>query len=371
MRVALLTTFHQRDGLATYAESLVEALRARGEEVLVLAPSLTSGDGAVGEQPPRLWSARRASIREAWRVARTLLRWGPDVVHLNVNLSLFSARFLLSLRTLLRLRGVPLVATLHGRDGGSPLRRLAVWRFYRALRGVDLVVHNDAHAKELRARGHRRVHVVPHGLPPLSSRPVSEARARLGLDPARPVLTHFGFLFPHKGVLEVVRAVADLKARGFPRLYYWICGAVYRTRASRRYFARVAREVARLGLTDDVHLTGEFVSEEQALLAMQAATLVVLNYRDGSAQGASGAVRRALSSGRPVAVSAAPFFDDVRDVTYRLDGDLVEALARALRDPDLERGFLGAVARRCVEAGWPAVAARHVALYRELVGRGD
>ena len=366
MRVALLTTFHQRDGLATYAESLVDAVRAAGDEVVVLAPRLTKGDAAIGDQPPRLWGARHASIAEAFVTARAIADSGVDVVHLNVNLSLFSARFLLALRAVLRARRTPIVVTLHCRQGGWPARRFKSWRVERALAGLDVVVHTEAHAVELRGAGHRRVHVIPHGVPSMNALPLAVARARLGLDVDRPVLTHFGFLFPHKGVLEVLRAMASLRARGFPRLFYWISGAVYRTRESHRYFRRIRQTVDDLGLAGDVHLSGAFVSDAEALLAMQAASWVVLNYRHGSAQGASGAVTRALASGRPVAVSEAAFFDDVRDATHTLTGDLEAALARALTDEALTQRALAGAARRCAEASWSTTAERHRRLYRAV-----
>ena len=366
MRVALLTTFHQRDGLATYAESLVDAVRAAGDEVVVLAPRLTGGDAAIGDQPPRLWGARHASIAEAFATARAIAASGADLVHLNVNLSLFSARFLLAIRAVLRARGTPTIVTLHCRQGGWPARRFKVWRVQRAFAGLDVVVHTEAHAAELHAAGHRRVHVIPHGVPALNALPMDVARARLGLDLDRPVLTHFGFLFPHKGVLEVLHAMAKLRARGFPRLFYWISGAVYRTRESQRYFRRIRRAIDELGLAGDVHLSGEFVSEGEAMLAMQAATWVVLNYLHGSAQGASGAVTRALASGRPVAVSPSPFFDDVRDATHTLVGDLETALAHALTDDALAQRAQSGAARRCAEASWSTTAERYRRLYRAV-----
>ena len=374
MRVALLTTFHQRCGVATYAESLVSALQATGEcDVSIFAPHLPPGDEPIGDQPPRLWNRNRAFGFEAVRVVRALTAAGCEVVHANVNLSLFSSRFLFTLTQLLRRKRIPLVVTFHGRDGGSLGRRFKVWRLYRAVRGAEIVVHNELHARELIAHGHTRVHVVPHGMPPVERRPLEEARAAIGLHPTRPMLAHFGFLVPDKGVLEVLRAFAQLRASRLPDLYYWISGALYNSDESRSYFAALKAEIARLGVAEHVHLTGEFVSHDEAMAAMQAASWIVLNYRTGNAQGASGAISRAFGSGRPVAVSAARVFDDVREATHTLEGDdLADAIAAALESPELAARTVARAEDYCARASWPRVAERHVELYRRAIaGRAE
>ncbi|GAC1542581.1 MAG: hypothetical protein NVS3B10_31230 [Polyangiales bacterium] len=367
MRVALLTTFHQRDGIATYSENLVEALGARGVEVEVLAPKLRDGDAALGPQPARLWNANRAFGLEAFGVLRAIERARCDVVHLQVNLSLFSSRVLFMIVKLARARGLPVVATLHGRQGGSLGRRFKMWRLLAGLRGAQLVVHNEGHAAELAALGHRDVQVIPHGMPPIERRSLVDARRALGLDPTRKVIAHFGFLVPDKGVREVLEAVAALRASRVPSLFYWISGAVFRSDESQRCFADLDETVTRLGLRDHVHLDGAFVPHDQAIGALQAADWIVLNYRTGNAQGSSGAISRAFASGRPVAVSEAPVFDDVRGAAHTLRGELATALGDALEDEALGREVMARTAVYCEEASWPRVAERHAALYEALL----
>jgi len=301
---------------------------------------------------------------------RAIRAAGCDLVHLNVNLSLFSSRIVFALVTLARRAGMPVVATLHGRDGGGLGRRFKVWRLYRALRGAHLVVHNDAHASEARAFGHAKeaVSVVPHGMPPVAPpRPLAEARRALGLAPERPVLAHFGFLVPDKGVLEMVRAVASLRERRAPELFYWVSGAVNpRDPSSLAYLEAVRAEVRRLGLEAHVHLNAAFVSHDEAIAAMQAADWIVLNYQTGSAQASSGAVSRALASGRPVAVSEAAVFDDVRSAVHTLRGPLEPALGALLEGTALAADVAERSRRHMQEASWPSVAELHAALYRRL-----
>ena len=361
MRVVFLSTFHEQCGVATHAEGLKEGLEACGVHVDVISPRLIPEDKGWGDQPPRLWNRNRAFGFEALRVVAAIKALRPDVVHAQVNLSLFSSRVLYNIAFLLRRAGIPFVVTLHGRKGGSWGRNFKLWRMTRALRHADVIVHSEDHRTEL---GRDRVHIISPGLPRRKARPMREARKALGIPQDLEGLAHFGFLVPDKGVAEMVRAVAEL-----PDVFYWIAGAVYASDESRACFDDLKRLVRELGIENRVHLTGEFLPEEQAIGELEAADWIVLNYLTGGAQGASGAVRRALSAGRPVAVTSAPVFDDVRSGVHTMNGPLAASLRAMLADRKLAEETTARGAALCEEQTWHRVAERHVALYQEMLSR--
>jgi glycosyltransferase involved in cell wall biosynthesis len=368
MRVVFLSTFHQQCGIATHAEGLAEGLETLGIEVDVLAPRLRGGALGWGTQPPRLWNANRAFGFEALRVMRAIRERRPDIVHAQVNLSLFSSRVLFNIAYLLRRARIPFVVTMHGRRGESWGRTFKVRRLEHGVRSADVVVHSESHVREL-ARD--RVHIISPGLPRREVRSMLEARAALGLPEDRLVLAHFGFLVPDKGVAEMVRAVAELRRGPVPNIYYWIAGAVFTSAESQAHFQELKGLVRELGVEDCVHLTGEFLPEAQAIGELEAADWIVLNYRTGGSQGASGAVRRALSAGRPVAVSEAPVFDDVRRATHTLRSPLASALAAMVANRALGEEMATKGHALCDEQTWDRVAERHVALYQSILDRGQ
>jgi glycosyltransferase involved in cell wall biosynthesis len=366
MRVLMLTTFHERCGIATYSEALVAALEACGIHVSVLSPTRQKGDAGWGEQPKRLWRRNRAFGLAALPTMRAVRERAPDLVHLQVNRSLYSSRFMLAFAWLCRRRGIPLVATLHGRKVGSFGEDLKLLRLLVALRGADLIVHTESHAAEL---ARERVHVIPHGVDSLPTHDRAEARRRLGIPEDADVVSHFGFLVPDKGVDEVLAAVAQLRKASFPTLSYRVNGAIYTTRESRRHFAALAATVKRLDLTGAVTMTGEFLSDEALRLELGAASLVVLNYRTGNSQGASGAVRRALASGRPVAVTGAPVFDDVRGAVHTMSGSVEDELRRLLGSPALLEQTAAKGRAFAAANAWPEIARRHAVLYEKVSSR--
>ena len=71
MRIALLSSFHEKCGIATYSESLAAELEKRAT-VRVFSPRRIAGDDGIGPQPPRLWNRNRAFGVEAFRVTDRL-----------------------------------------------------------------------------------------------------------------------------------------------------------------------------------------------------------------------------------------------------------------------------------------------------------
>ncbi len=367
MRVVLLTSYREACGIATYSESLVDGLRDEGAHVDVLAPKLPRGDAGSGEQPTRIWSRNRAPLREGFRLFRAIEERKPDVVHAQFNLSLFSSRVLFVLGELCARKRLPLVVTMHGRKGGLG-RNFKFWRVLQGLRKADLVVHNDAHAREL-ARDH--VHVIPHGVDLPAPRDRGAARAILGIPPERPVLAHFGFLTPDKGIEQVMCAVAELRRSrtgGLPDLLYWICGGPVPYEKP-DYSVQLRRCVSELGLEDGVRMAAEFAPDERARLELQAADWIFLNYQTGSNQGTSGAVRRVLSSGTPTAVTPIPLFDDVRDAVHTVRAPLVEEIARLFADAPYAASVAELSARYCRDNSWSRIARAHLAVYERALAR--
>lgn len=368
MRILELSTFGETCGIATYTETLARALEARGHEVPALAPTLRPGvEAREPNDVPRLWSHRYATVGEARRVFERAREIRPDVIHIQHNLRLFSARFLLALTLLCRRDGIPVVATLHGTSGGSLGRSFEYRRELFAMRVARFIVHNREHALDTGSRAT----VIPHGAPRREKRDRAEAKRELGIDPARPVLVHFGFLTPHKGVEETLRAVAELKSGRCPNIYYWIAGGTLPSQESRAHLERLRQIVRELGLEESVHLSGSFTPDDRTLAELQAGDWIVLNYKSTAGQGTSGAARHAMAGGRPIAVSDSALFDDLREGAHTLRGPLAEALLELIEHPGLAEAANRRADAFCEENSWERVAERHERLFESVVRERD
>jgi glycosyltransferase involved in cell wall biosynthesis len=363
VRVVQLSTFAEACGIATYTEALVDALAGQGVDTTVLSPR----PAAVPEhqarvEPARLWSRNRGTTAEAAEVLEAISASRPDLVHLQINAGLFSPEFVAALTAGLRQRGIPSVATLHDRQPGSLIARIRHHALLLALGDAALVVHNAAHAAELSPRAPT---IIPHGV----TGPTGEVATAERPPDGNFVIAHFGFLLRDKGIAEVIEAVAALRSRGDVRLRYHVLGAVGDGPASRATYRELLRLIRSHQLTETVQLDPSFAPLDDSLRALRRADWIVLNYQSGSAQGTSGAVRHALASGRPVAVSQAKIFDDVREAVHTLQGALPDALAALVQAPRLMTETQ-ARARVFREAhAWERVARLHRVLYEGHIAR--
>jgi glycosyltransferase involved in cell wall biosynthesis len=366
-------------GVASYAHNLAHALAGTGARVEVVAPL------PPGERPRRevdggvtVNRAFPRTSRGAGTAIRAALASRAPVVHLQHEFFLYGGPastpgFACGLR-LLRARRRAALATMHQVvDPASVDRgftelhrvRLPAWAARPGLAAVQrglrrsadrILVHEPALADVLPGAA-----TVPHGIEPAAHRAQRQsARLALGLDPQRMVVLCFGFLAPYKG-LETVLEAAELAPNEFdlviaggehPRLAAG--GDCYYEDLQAR-FGHVARFA---GPVPDQQVADYFASADVAAFMYP---------RPFSS---SGALALAVAHRTPVLVSP----------ELARTGGLAESLV-APRDPQLladrlrtlaadpaARSALRADTERIGrERAWPAIAARHLELYAEVI----
>jgi glycosyltransferase involved in cell wall biosynthesis len=249
----------------------------------------------------------------------------------------------------------PLVLTAHDvlpREGGRR-RRAAQRRLYDRF---DAVVAHTEHGR-LRLTDElgvdpERVHVIPHG-----------AFAHLAELPAVPppfatdkrVVLFFGLLRPYKGLDVLLQAW-----RGIDDAELWIVG-----------MPRMDVAALTADAPPNVRLVPRFVADAELPAYFARADLVVLPYREIEQ---SGVLFTALAFGKPLLVSDVGGFAELaeRGAAHAVaPGDpraLHDALTQLLADP----AALAALGQRALavahgEYSWQAIAARTLALYRQLL----
>ncbi len=269
----------------------------------------------------------------------------------------------------------PLVLTAHDILPREPRagQRAAQRRLYERM---DAVVVHSRHGRE-RLVGElgvapERVHVIEHGV----LRPWQDAPAAVGerglpreLEGAGagPVVLFFGLVRPYKGLAELLEAWRGLGGRLPPGSELWIVGMPRMDLEPLRESARLAaREAARA-----VRVLGRYVSDHELHALMRRADLVVLPYREIEQ---SGVAFTALGAGAPLLLSDVGGFPEIAAtgaaLTYAAGAvpALRDALAQLLGDPARLRA-MAELARAAADGpyAWEGIAARTLALYRELL----
>ena len=268
--------------------------------------------------------------------------------------------------------GVPRVVSPRGMlsqwalDHRGWKKRLA-WRLYQR---ADLESASAFHATaekeavEIRALGFTQpIAVIPNGIEipaaPLSPSP-SPARGRGGTK----VALFMSRLHPKKGVLDLILAWGRVRPRNWE---LWLAGP-----DEGGYRVTLEKEIARLGLAEEIRFLGEVGDAEKARLFARADLFVLPSHDENFGL----VVGEALAAGVPVVTTTAtPWTDLERIGAGWIVPPGVDGAIKALRTAcALERDQLaqmGKRARQWAESSltWPSVALRMKVFYEWLLDR--
>jgi len=364
----MVSPWNSRCGIAEYTRQLVEACGIRADIEVFADQDVQILDLNAERRTTRLWRDRSNPDLSALTAA--VLASSSELVHIQFNFGFFELRALAHLIETVAPRKA-VVLTFHATEDveiGDEL--VSLGQIVPALAKADaLIAHQQADVERLRAFGlTENVHLLPQGAP--SEPPVSteEARAGLGLSDRSTVAT-FGFLLPHKGVLELIEAV-DLLRSEIPDILLLAPCAIHPDPSSGAYREVCEQLIRARRLEGHVTLITDFLADDAVRTLLAAADVIALPYAE-TAESSSAAMRFVLGIGAPIIATDIEIFEDVKDVVLQTKtndpAELAEAIRHVLRSRDVAE-TLGAAAReRAAAVGWPRVAAAHLETYRSII----
>ncbi len=327
VRVAWISTWGVRCGVAEYSRNLLDALPLGPEiaGVTVLCDRRTdpSEEDAAFKIRPAWTIGGRESMRD---LATAIASVDPDILVLQHQPGLIEWGALAMLLELPALAHRCVVVTLHTTrhllHAPAKERRDAV----AALAGIARVlVHTVADLNLLKQLGlFANVTLLPHGTQP-SGRP--QAARPLTAD-STPIIGCYGFFLQGKGIPQLIDAMTAIRAQ-FPNAQLRLVNADYGSPESAAEIGACLRAVERAGLVGVVEFHTGFLTNSDSLELLAECDVVVLPYQ-GSRESSSAALRTALGAGVPVAVTPLPLFDEAGDAVARLPGLDSAALAEGL-----------------------------------------
>lgn len=349
-------------GVQVHVGQLAAALRERGQDAMVIAPSSSRPEEPsvrVAGRPIRIrYNESIAPISptpSAFRATRDALRrFGPDVVHVHEPFvpgpSMFAA---MSAR-------VPVVATFHAYADRSRLLDVAgpaLRRIWKRLSARVAVSHAAAEFVT-RPMGEGEVRIVPNGadvelFASATPAPLPEGRRILFVNR----------LDPRKGFLVMVEAFRRLAERR-PDLVLIVAGDGPDRSAVDELPAETRKRVVMLGNVPHGELPPYHAAAEvfcSPATGRESFGIVLVE---------------AMAAGVPVVASDIPGYREViRDgldgtlVPPRDPGALALAIGDLLDDPDIAKRFGEAGRARAKRYSWDTVAGEIEEVYREVAGR--
>ncbi|HEV2574484.1 MAG TPA: glycosyltransferase [Beijerinckiaceae bacterium] len=322
-RLGWVTTWNCKCGIATYSEYLIRWLPQKPVIFGAINDDVITPDD---EDVVRAWQ-KYMSGASLDGLARAVDDSGVDTLVIQFNNSFFDFMELEKFVLAQKQSGRTILMVMHSTWGNPDDETKILSLLTKTLNACDRVlVHSYHDLNRLKAIGVvGNTTLLPHGI---IEGPPSEFRAR------RPGSTFtigsYGFCLPHKGLHALVAAYG-LLARKDSSLHLHLVNAEYPVDLSHELARGLRAEMAQLGVGARARFTGDFLPDDQALAHLRACDLIVFPY-ENTGESASGAVRFGIASGRPVATTNLPIFDDVKPAVFQVADSAPEILAAGLRD---------------------------------------
>ena len=336
-RLAVISPWQTACGIAEYAQALLKGWED-SFDVRIYCDDRTPPDPSQQLYAPRWSVAHQDSMLWILQELREQAAAGAlDVIFVQHQPSLFllSDNVCQELRQMSQL-GVQVILELHStlplvREGR--LGRRAV----EALRGLDLViVHKVEDVNYMLGVGLKdNVMCLPLSVASMDTTVAKSEKADLGLAEDDLVLGCFGFLWPHKGVDAVIRALPLTAKLTGKRVRLLAINAV--VDAASGQMLRTCKGLAEsLGVALDIVWVTDFLPIQEALRMLSVADVQVFAYGP-TRESASAAVTIGLATQKPVLVSAEGIFSELSACTYQLKSlkprQIADAVLELVRHP--------------------------------------
>jgi glycosyltransferase involved in cell wall biosynthesis len=370
-RVAFISVYNTPCGIATYNQELLEELRHYADIKVFAEYADDQRESRLPDDPHfvvRCWDRKTHPKK---RLISEIEKFQPDVVHIGHEYGFFpKSYFFTSLVSALKMRGYPVVATMHSiydhRD-----------KTVQEASGQHIIAHTLPGKVTLVKKGvpEERVTVIPHGTGIFAG---SDDNPELLPAPWNTwgndhTLFHPGFLFGYKGHMRMLDVVYRLKQE-FPDVHYIVQAsenphtmaehdAIYRLLTTR---------IEELGLEGNVTINRGFAAKEVLMSYIRTVKCVVLpyaNHPDHDVRATSGIARLVMGTETPMVVTNVHLFDDLEGLVPRAasDDELYEAIRNIFLKEDEKARQISYRKNFLRKTSWSAVAYATAALYHRLV----
>lgn len=353
-RIAWVTTWHTKCGIAAYAKGLVDATT---QPPALICANITEGlleDD--GENVRRNWSDHSLST-----LYQDLCEQAIDVVLIQFNYFFFDYQQLAQLINDLRGRNIKVLIELHSTHDPD----FAPEKALRHLQPVfqqcaAILVHSVNDLNRLKQIGLvANVSLFPLAIMPMPlieqgpEQIIAEPQLLQALqNPDTFVLASYGFFLSHKGLIELIHAMAELLTQGV-NCHLLMLNAEYPADDSARAIVQARRAIRDLDLSANITLKIDYLDDATSLAYLKQAELIVFPYQ-ATGEAASAAARHGITTGQPVAITPLAIFDDIKDICHRLPGANVPDLSTGLQSliPQIKAQAPAIVATAEKQARW-------------------
>lgn len=321
-KIGWVSTWNTRCGIATYSEHLINHLPNK-DNVIILASPMNEPNTADSINAFRKWQA--GPVNNGLKNLSSIIAENcVNTLIIQFNNGLFNFDELGDFIEDQLSHGLIVIVMMHSTN----LYLNFGAKLHHALEKCNrILVHAIQDLNNLKSANLiDNVCLFPHGVLKYQ---IADSKPLRVSDESLPVIATYGFCFPHKGLIEIIQAVALLRQQGTP-VRLRMVNAEYPSEESAALIVEIKNLVKRFAIEDLVELYNDFLPDEKTFELLKAADLLVFAYQN-TEESASGAVRYGLALSKPVIVTPLRIFDDLGDVVFRFEGTNYNEIAVGIK----------------------------------------
>jgi len=329
IKIGWLSSWNSKCGIATYSDFLLQNLDEDAFEITILANRIDPDeiiDQNKEKNVLRIWNNAGDQTLDA--IYTTALEKKLDVLFLQFNFGFFNLNAMAELIEKSLKKNIQIFITFHSvKDVNKKDFQASLATISKSLaKATTLFVHTIEDLNILKNFGLiNNVRLFPHGVTKraFSTEQSNKVRQELGLS-TKQIIASYGFMLPHKGIKELVEAFYAIKQK-HKEIHLLLINAIYPDPISQDYATEVKELIKQYNLQKDVTLIDQFLSDETSFHYLECSDLLVMPYKE-TQESASGAVRYAIATNKPVLCTPISIFDDVSDIVHFSRSQSVEDL---------------------------------------------
>jgi len=316
-KIGWITTWNTKCGIATYSEHLLRNMPGQVHVLGAYTDLLTAKDTEI---VTRSWNKNDIDSDE---LNQTIEEKKLDILILQFNYGFFDFKVLSEFLNYQLDAGRIVVVVFHSTSDPLEDDQKKLSMLVPALKRCQkLLVHSVNDLNRLKDLGLiENVALFPQG--------VAEYRLVTEFKPAKEkIIASYGFFLPHKGLLDMIDAVALMRKSG-EKVKLLLVNAEYPVPVSIDMIGQAREKIEQLKLGKYVDLITDYLPEQKSLNLISQADLIIFPYQV-TGESSSAAVRSGLATGRPIAVTPLAIFDDVTPAVFKLPGKSSAHIAQGL-----------------------------------------
>lgn len=351
IKLGWISTYNTRCGIATYSEFLLEHFDKELFDIDILA-NISHDIVEINKETDvsRCWRDRNDNDIESLK--SHIEQNAFTHILINFNFGFFSMQNLQDLLEYLSQKEIKTTIVFHSvkdikiKGSESSLG----WIKDSLQKTHKLMVHSIDDLNILKSFGLiQNVTLFPHGAQKREHDPLKAAQKKeaLGIE-GKTVIASYGFMLPHKGIKELIKAFAVVLEK-HKNIRLLLVNAIYPNPISDEYADECKKIIQDLNLSKEVVMINDFLSDDDSFAYLDTADMLVMPYRD-TQESASGAIRYALSTNKPVICTPIEIFNDVADIVHFFKDSSVDAMVQTIDTFLQTPSFLNS--KTDIQAGW-------------------